>query len=85
MTTPYPLCVCGHKAADHQDGAGPCHEPTGRCGCTLYAELCATCHHAKTDHNGTNNLCTRVRQATREACGCNQYVTPPAEPTTAAT
>jgi hypothetical protein len=81
MTTPttYPLCICGHKAADHQDGAGPCQEPTRRCACTLYQELCPACRHAKTDHvdTGTNALCTRIKQATREACGCNHYITAP--------
>lgn len=79
MTTPIMYCTCGHSKADHTDeGTGTCHEPTLRCGCPAYAELCPTCRHARTTHAGLNGQCTVTKQDTRQPCGCTRYVTPAA-------
>lgn len=78
MTTAIPACTCGHPVTDHtDDGAGACHEPTGRCGCPTYTELCPLCRHGKPSHAGINGQCTVIKQATRQPCGCVHYVVAP--------
>ncbi len=74
MTTPAQLeCICGHLQAEHP-GDGACQEPTHRCICNAYAELCPKCRHAKTSHDGPHmGDCTRIVQKTGLPCGCPQY------------
>ena len=64
-------CTCGHARPLHVDGAGACEEPTGRCGCPAYAELCPICKHAVEVHVG--GACTRVKLIDRTVCGCAHY------------
>jgi hypothetical protein len=75
MTSPVPSCICSHPNTEHTDGLGRCHEPTGRCECLGYVELCAVCRHAETAHDGPNGVCTRIVQKTKLPCGCTQYPT----------
>jgi hypothetical protein len=77
MTQPVPACTCGHALGDHADeGQGACQEPTGRCGCPAYVELCPLCRHAKPSHAGNNNRCNVIKHTTKEPCGCTRYVVP---------
>lgn len=66
-----PTCLCGHDANLHPDG--PCAEPTQRCQCPQYEELCPVCRHPKATHDGPNNICGRIKRDTRQPCGCVQY------------
>lgn len=60
-------CICGHVQTAHRlvkgeylglfEGYAPdsyieCIEPTRRCTCDLYRELCPICKHAAADHQG---------------------------------
>lgn len=69
-------CICGHYEAEHPDD-GPCAEPTGRCQCPEYLELCPKCQHSKAVHDGPHmGECTRVVFKTRMPCGCTHYPPP---------
>lgn len=68
-------CLCSHLQSEHTDGLDRCHEPTGRCQCQQYSELCSQCKHGQYSHNGINGVCTRVVQKTKLPCGCGQYPT----------
>lgn len=66
-----PLCICGHTAPEHSDSVGSCHEPTARCQCPEYIELCPKCTHSSQSH--VKGACNRVVQQTQAICGCTHY------------
>lgn len=77
--TPVLSCLCGHLKTEHlSEGAGECNEPTHRCQCGEYTELCPVCSHAQYAHNSSvDGRCTRVVIKTHTPCGCAQYTNPP--------
>lgn len=75
MATTELTCVCGHPLTDHT--VEKCLEPTGRCECDSYDELCPNCKHAYTTHDGQQGQCTRIVRKTMQPCACKNY--PPEE------
>jgi hypothetical protein len=74
MATAAAQCICSHLQAEHtEDG---CAEPTGRCQCPQYVELCLSCRHSTVDHNGIEGRCTRTVRKTGMPCNCMTYPTP---------
>ena len=71
-----PHCRCGHPLSDHDiDNDARCYEPTGRCECTDYQELCLVCAHPKSEHTGYpfEGKCTRTLRKNNHPCGCQNY------------
>lgn len=92
-------CICGHVQTAHElvkgeflgilKGYAPdwyraCEEPTGRCGCELYRELCPVCKHSSEDHYGepdedgvaTAKPCVRTLALDAgNVCLCDYYAT----------
>lgn len=76
--TPVLRCLCGHPKTEHI-ATGECNEPSHRCQCGEYTELCPVCVHAQYAHNGSvDGHCTRVVMKTRQPCGCMNYAATPA-------